>query len=260
MSNENKTRGIATLFNQFEIKSFLKNYLIFIGIIEAIIFFVCFIEQLGGEKTPFPWKDYFFAAFIIPVIITFLLGVLVAGFNKYLFGSIHHESKSLELTLTKDESEKTATKKVEAFLNLIQKLPFLLTLFILSVVAGIIYKLNAIISFITRTGEKSMEFFAVLIVALLGITTLFIIIWLILNYKLQKKSIEYKHSYRESVIKQLGMIILDDETVLDKNGKIISENSNQKSKKNMFKPELPKGFLEKKNNLIQPDADETTED
>lgn len=238
MKKEYKTKGIASLFDQIEIKSFLKNYLIFIGIVEAVIFFVCFVEQLGSQNIPFPWKNYFFAAFIIPVVITFLLGILVAGFNKYLYGSSPYDT-STEIA-KKDPQEKDGyMQKIDTFLQLIQKLPFLLTLFILTITAGIIYKLDSIIGFISTAGQKSMEYLIISIGALLGVATLFTIIWLILNYKLQKKAIQYKHSYRESVIKQLGMVILDNDTVLDKNGNIVSKGENG-NKTNKFKPSLPK--------------------
>lgn len=238
MKKENKPRGIAALFNKIEIKSFLKNYLIFIGIVEAIIFFVCFVEKLGSENMPFPWKDYFFASFIIPVVVTFLLGILVAGFNKYLYGTSPYETDDQLVPAGEPHQESSHIKKVEAFLRLIQKLPFLLTLFILSVVAGIIYKLDSIIGFITAAGQKSMEYILISLGAVVGIGALFTLIWLILNYKLQKKSIEYKHSYRENVIKQLGMVILDDDTVLDKNGNIISQ-SHKNKKTGLFRPSFP---------------------
>jgi len=203
MKKEDKTKGIASLFDQIEIKSFLKNYLIFIGIVESIIFFVCFVEQLGSKDIPFPWKNYFFAAFIIPVVITFLLGILVAGFNKYLYGFSPHENDHYSNLENMDQTNPGYMKKMEAVLVLFQKLPFLLTLFILTLAAGIIYKLDAIIGFISSAGQKSLEYLMIILGAGIGIAAIFTLIWLILNYKLKKKSIEYKHAYRETVINNL---------------------------------------------------------
>ncbi|MGE4519168.1 MAG: hypothetical protein AB7E04_06640 [Desulfobacteraceae bacterium] len=239
MKKEDKTKGIASLFDQIEIKSFLKNYLIFIGIVEAIIFFVCFVEQLGSKEIPFPWKNYFFAAFIIPVVITFLLGIVVAGFNKYLYGFSSHEEPFANSA--EDSGSQGYIKKMEAVLLLFQKLPFLLTLFILTLAAGIIYKLDAIIGFISAAGQKSLEYLMIILGAGIGIAAVFTLIWLILNYKLQKKSIEYKHAYRESVIKQLGMVILDDDTVLDKNGNVVNREKKEKNK-DSFYPSFPKNL------------------
>jgi hypothetical protein len=252
MKKEDKTKGVASLFDQIEIKSFLKNYLIFIGIVEAVIFFVCFVEQLGSKDIPFPWKNYFFAAFIIPVVITFLLGILVAGFNKYLYGFSSHD-ENLPGSSENSENQQGYIKKMEAVLSLFQKLPFLLTLFILTLAAGVIYKLDSIVGFISAAGQKSLEYIMIILGGAIGIAAVFTLIWLILNYKLQKKSIEYKHAYRESVIKQLGMVILDDDTVLDKNGNVVNRENREKDR-NSFYPSLTKtiGSSDKKTFLEGP--------
>ena len=94
-----KQKGIASLFDKEELKKFFKNYLILIAIAETFVFFVSFVSQLGPDNTPFPWESYFFAAFIIPIAITFLLGVCIMGFNTYLFGE---ESEEGELTYAFD--------------------------------------------------------------------------------------------------------------------------------------------------------------
>ena len=82
-----RSKGIAALFDKEELKDLFIKYLILIGVIEGFIFFVSFISQLGPENVPFPWKSYFFAAFIIPLTITFLLGVILIGFERYVYGS-----------------------------------------------------------------------------------------------------------------------------------------------------------------------------
>ncbi|MDY0133282.1 MAG: hypothetical protein RBR53_11530 [Desulforegulaceae bacterium] len=251
MKKEEKTKGVAALFDQIEIKSFLKNYLIFIGIVEAVIFFVCFVEQLGSKDIPFPWKNYFFAAFIIPVVITFLLGILVAGFNKYLYDFSSHEKPLGSNSGDNPNTNLGYLQKIEAVLVLFQKLPFLLTLFILTLTAGIIYKLDSIIAFISTAGQKSLEYLMMILGAGIGIAAVFIMVWLILKYKLQKKSIEYNHAYRESVMRQLGMVILDDDTVLDKNGNIIS---GEKTKDSFYQSPLKKiGNLKSTSYLENPE-------
>ncbi len=222
MKKKDKIKGIATLFDQFEIKSFLKNYLIFIGIVEAVIFFVCFVEKLGSPPSQFPWKNYFFSAFIVPVVITFLLGVLVAGFNKYIYGSYYNNNEDTDKDIIASDDKPGYIKKLEILIMLFQRLPFLLTLFILTITAGIIYKLDSIIAFITAAGQKSFKYIFIVLGIILGMVGFFTIIWLILNYRLKKKAIEYNHSYRESIIKKLGVIIMDDGTLIDQKGRILS--------------------------------------
>ncbi|MBN2706843.1 MAG: hypothetical protein JXR89_10425, partial [Deltaproteobacteria bacterium] len=77
-------KGIAALFEREELKDLFRTYLITICVIEGFIFFVSFLSQLGPENVPFPWKSYFFSAFITPLVITFLLGVIVISFDRYL--------------------------------------------------------------------------------------------------------------------------------------------------------------------------------
>jgi hypothetical protein len=63
---------------------------------------------------------------------------------------------------------------------------------------------------------------------------------MMLNYKLRKKTMEYQYRYRRDVIEHTGMIILDDRTVIDRDGNVMSSTS---------LPEDTRKGEEKKNNL-----------
>ena len=219
-------RGIASLFSRLEIKSFLKNYLIFIGIVEAVIFFVSFIGQLGPESRAFPWKSYFFAAFIIPVAITFLLGIFVVGFNKYLYG---HNPLYRKDAFEDDPEAGGAVSRIQTFLRMAQQLPFMLTLLLLCLGAGIVYKLDAIFAFLARAGEKSAQYLLVSLGVLLAVGAVFGVIWMILNYRLQRQAIRYRHQYKKEVVERMGLLILEDDTVIDKEGQVISEARSENS-------------------------------
>lgn len=226
-------KGIASLFSNMEIKHFLKNYLIFIAIVEAVIFFVSFVGQLGPETRSFPWKSYFFAAFIIPVAITFLLGIFVMGFNKYLYG----QNPLFDTDAFSEDPDAGGTiTRVQAFLRLVQQLPFLLTLVLLGLGAGIVYKIDAIFAFIARFGEKSAQYLLIAIGILLAVGAVFGVIWMVLNYKLQKKAIEYRHSYKSDVVKRLGLVILEDDTVIDETGHVIAEPSRKPADPTLLPP------------------------
>lgn len=230
-------KGVASLFSQVEIKHFLKNYLIFIGIVEALIFFVSFIGQLGPETKGFPWKSYFFAAFIIPVAITFLLGIFVAGFNKYLYGQnpLYDEN-----AFTEDPDAGKATLRTQAFLRTIRQLPFLFILVLLGLGAGIVYKIEDIFAFIARFGEKSAQYLLVSLGVLLAVGAFFAIIWMVLNYKLQKKAIDFRHQYKNEVIRRLGLVILDDDTVLNQEGEILSPPAYPRESPDLLPPAIKK--------------------
>ncbi|MCK5680570.1 hypothetical protein KAI46_07150, partial [bacterium] len=97
-------KGIATLFEKEEIKDLFRTYLITICVIEGFIFFVSFLSQMGPETVPFPWKSYFFAAFIVPLTITFLLGIIVISFDRYIFGHQEIGSEISDLFQTAAET------------------------------------------------------------------------------------------------------------------------------------------------------------
>lgn len=246
MEKEQKrpSKGVAALFDITEIKTFLKNYIILVGIIEICIFSACFISQLGPGEIPFPWKTYFFAAFIIPVAITFLLGIFVMGFNKYLFGETDSVNQPVELY--PELSGKNYLAKFQAFLNTIQQVPFLISLLLLGIVSGIIFKIDEIVAFISRAGERTAQYLLISLGIVLFAGTVFAFVWMILAYKLKKTAMQYKHQYKHEVAKQLGIIIMDDNTVIDQKGNIISNPMLPNNADENFFPSLPENLVRKK--------------
>ena len=52
---------------------------------------------------------------------------------------------------------------------------------------------------------------------------IFGIAWIVSNYKLSKNQMEHEYRYRNDVMEKLGFLIMEDDTVIDKNGKLISQ-------------------------------------
>lgn len=76
------------LHDQVEKKYLFNSFLVFVGLVEVLIFFATLIWQLdegwfGGEVKviPFPWKEYLIMAFLAPVVMIFLFGLIVRGFD-----------------------------------------------------------------------------------------------------------------------------------------------------------------------------------
>jgi len=216
-----KFRGVATLFDNFELKDFFKNYLILMGIVEVFIFFVSFVSQLGPDNVPFPWKSYAFASFIIPIAITFLLGVFVIAFNKYLFikDPLPHD---ISLYPMGDNEQKRYINKLHLFLHSIRQVPFLLSLLILVICSIVFYKLDAILLFIGHAGEEAARYILISAGVLLAVATVFGLIWIIMNYSLCKKKMDYQFRYKKEVMDRLGLVVLDDNRVIDKQGNVIA--------------------------------------
>ncbi len=61
--DKNKYIGVATLFNNFELKRFIKIYIGLIFFLKSS-FFLCFLLQLKPISIPFPWKYYFLASLL----------------------------------------------------------------------------------------------------------------------------------------------------------------------------------------------------
>mgnify|MGYP000271255563 CR=1 FL=1 len=217
-----KHSGLATLFDGVELKSFFINYLWFIIAVEILIFLVSFLGNLGPDKGPFPWKFYFYVSFITPVAITFLLGVFILAFNQFIFGntpSVGEESGAA----TEDDDRRSKLFQFNLFLNHIKKVPFLPVLFVLVACTVLFSKLDAIFLFIFNAGEKMVTYSLIACGVLLIAGLIFGIAWIVSNYKLSKKHMEHEYRYRNDVMEKLGFLIMEDDTVIDKNGKLISQ-------------------------------------
>lgn len=221
-------RGIASLFDDFERKELFKKYLFFLIWLEVLIFAACWIYQLGDGQydasgpvdLPFPWRTYFLIAFLAPVAVTFLLGVIIVGFNKY-FGEVEPSGFRETTGETADPGEMGSGRlaRLNRVVSWVQRLPFLALLLLLAVVVGISYKIDAIVGFVGTVGETTVKFLLFSAVGLIGVVSLFLLILILLNYQLRKKSMEYQ--YRSEVAQRFGLIILEDMTVLNSEGKLL---------------------------------------
>jgi len=224
MSTEKKDKhsGLATLFDGVELKSFFINYLWFIIAVEILIFLVSFLGNLGPEKGPFPWKFYFYVSFITPVAITFLLGVFILAFNQFIFGNTPATGDDGGMG-AEAEDGRSKLFQFNLFLNHMRKVPFLPLLFGLVACTVLFYKLDAIFLFIFNAGEKMVTYSLVACGVLLVAGLIFGIAWIVSNYKLSRRHMEHEYRYRNDVMDKLGFLIMEDDTVIDKNGKLISQ-------------------------------------
>jgi len=218
-------RGIAGLFDDVERKEIFRKYLFFLGWMEVLIFVGCWLYQLGDQgfdrygpvEIPFPWKVYFLLSFLAPVAITFLLGVIIIGFNKY-FGE--PEAAAVfehETGLPGDKSSRAY--RIYVMMNWLQRLPFLSLLLLLGIAVGVFYKLDVILAFIGAVGEKSVRLVLLSAAVVLAVLAVFALVLIVLNFKLRKKSMEYK--YKTDVAARFGLIILEDNTVLNGEGRLL---------------------------------------
>ncbi|PIE69892.1 MAG: hypothetical protein CSA22_10665 [Deltaproteobacteria bacterium] len=217
MHDPSKTNpvGIATLFEHIELKDFFKNYLILIGVIEILIFFVCLLTTLGPSASVYPWRSYFFAAIVIPTAMTFLLGVVIISFNRFLFGQ---DTLPAQPPVSPADASPSVTDKFNLLMRAFRQVPLMLGLLLLGVFAGIIYKIDAIIHFASQAGERVVQYLLISIGCVLMLGSILLVLWLILNYRLRKTSMANEFQFKNEVVKQTGLIILNDQTVVTADG------------------------------------------
>lgn len=220
--NTERFVGVARLFDAVQLKSFFLNYLYFIVAIEILIFLVSFVGNMGPEKGAFPWKLYFYASFIIPVGCTFLLGIFILAFNKFFFG-INPADEEVGGSAPDEEDSKSHFLKLSAYLTNMRQVPFLPILFLIVTGSMLLYKMDDILLFIINAGEKALSYILIGAAVLLGIAILLWLLWLFVNYRLNRQHMQYEYKYKNDVMEKLGLLILDDNTVIDKKGKIISQ-------------------------------------
>jgi len=220
--SKTKRKGVASLFDDYEIKDIFARYVRLLLVVEVLIFLVCWVYQLGIDEVavtgkpvdvPFPWKAYFLAAFSAPVALTFLAGIVVVAFNSFLYGQ---RGKAL---FREDGTEGFSGKLARAA-NFCFQLPFLLTLLLLGVLIGVVANLGTIMEYLARFGEAASKVVLIGLGCILVAGTIFGVVRMVLNYKLRKKNMEY--DYKREVMDRLGIAILDERTMIDSQGKILS--------------------------------------
>ncbi|MEW6386851.1 MAG: hypothetical protein AB1491_04960 [Thermodesulfobacteriota bacterium] len=202
---------IAAYFTESDRKKLFFDYLKLIGILEIAIFVVVALwatdDKYHQVYTPFPWREYLFVAFAFPIVLTFLLGVIITGFN-YFLG---------EETVVKDEGE--AVNQVDVFVRQIRRLPFLAILFLLLTTILALYHLNYIMAWLGSLGYNTFLFLSYALAGMGVIVAIYMLFFLFFKYRLNQRQMRYQ--YYTEISDKHGLIILDDRTVLHKNGNLL---------------------------------------
>jgi len=236
-------KGIATLFDDTERKQLFRKYLFFLGWVEVAILVITVLYQLGNQgydqhgpiPIPFPWRMYFVISFLTPVAITFLIGVIIVGFNKYFTdlepiedGSGFDPSHAATGTENPAAGLHGATRlqRFQDVVHQLQRLPFLSLLLLLAVAVGVFAKLDTILAFVGAVGESSVRIVLISIGVLVTLASVFTLVLILLSYRLRKKSMEYQ--YKTEMGQRFGLLILEDNTVLNSEGKLLIQGKNWK--------------------------------
>ncbi len=223
MESKSKKRiGVASLFDAEEIKEYFNTFFILLSGIEFVIFVAHFIGSIGPESGAFPWKQYFFVSFIAPLVMVFLIGLVVIGFNFYLFGNETDSAVDGEIDGGDDApGRKNMGRTFQSFITVIHQLPALAGIFTLGLGSVVLYKLDVILATIGHVGERTAYYLFIGLGVLVAASLLFILFWLFWKFKLQKYQMEQRWNYRNRVMEKTGLIILDNNTVINEEGKVL---------------------------------------
>ncbi len=211
--------GVASTFDRLELKNFFVNYLTIMLVVEGLIFFFCFVNHLATQSPAFPWKPYLFATFITPIAITFVFGLIILTFNKYFFkGAVSEAAEGAAfysgLSMNKGD-------RLTAFFQVVHRLPFLLSLLLLIAATAVAYKLDAIALYAAQAGAATAQYLFFTLIGVMLVAAIGIGVWMILSYRLRQNKLTSSHQYRMQLMDQFGMLLLDDGTMLDKDGKVV---------------------------------------
>jgi hypothetical protein len=224
-NNGKRPIGIATMLEKHEIKEYFNAFFILIGSIELVIFLAHFIGSIGPAKSPFPWKQYFFISFISPLVILIVVGLIVVGFNYYIFG----DNPSPEDVDTLSFSESAGARlghSISHFFSAIRQIPVIVGFFVLSFSAVILYRFDMILKFIGDVGEKTAFYGFVVLSVVAGGALIFLLFWLFWDFRLHKYKLEKQWEFKKQVMEKTGLIILDNNMVLNEEGKTIAFDGN----------------------------------
>lgn len=156
------------------------SFLVVVALVEVLIFLATLIWQidegiLGGpvRVIPFPWKEYLFMAFAAPLVLLLVFGLIIRGFQA--FGP---ETESSET------SKPLRRRHRRQFFWGLASLLALLSLFLYG---AEILKLTAQLLKTLGLGGTYV------LVALVALGALYFPLRLFLNYRLQKKALEYQY-------------------------------------------------------------------
>jgi hypothetical protein len=203
---------IANYFTKADRKKLFFDYLKLIGILEIVIFIIVVLwasdDKYHRVQTAFPWREYVFVAFAFPIVFTFLMGVIITGFNYFLGG---------EEEAAPGDGE--PVNQMDAVISQLRRLPYLSLLFLLLVTIFALYNMNHIMAWLGSLGYNTFLFLSYVLAGLGVIVVIYLLFFLFFKYRLNQKHLKYQ--YYSDISEKHGLIILDDRTVLHKNGNLL---------------------------------------
>jgi hypothetical protein len=171
-------------YDPLEKRYVFNSFLVVVGLVEVLILVFTLIWQMdegmfSGQVRviPFPWKEYLLAAFIGPIALLFLFGLIIQGFE----------------TLGREAAGPATGHEGRGLAARLGRARYLLGLAALMALVIFLVQGKAVLARLTA-GIKALGLGgSYLLIALLALTFLYLPLRLWLRYRLQKKAMEYQY-------------------------------------------------------------------
>jgi len=173
------------------------SFLVVVGLVEILILLFTLIWKIDFDAmfanevraaVPFPWKEYLLAAFVAPIALLFLFGVVIQGFER------------LGTVPSGDGADSGRWGRLGRWRYLLGLLGFMAALVLIINGKQVFLLLNAIIKYIGLGGAYVLS-------ALLGLALLYLPLRLWLRYRLDKQALEYQ--YLLTLAERHGVVVVD---------------------------------------------------
>ncbi|MBW1826354.1 MAG: hypothetical protein JRI78_04980 [Deltaproteobacteria bacterium] len=158
-----------------------------------------------------------------PIVLMFIVGLIIIGFNYYLYGS-QRTAFDLEDSSFVGTKLKRFGHSFRFLFSIIHQVPVLAGLFILGISSVVLFKFDAILRVLGHIGERTAFYLFILLGVIVSGILIFLLLWLFWQFKLHKYQIQRQWEYKQRVIETSGLIILDNNVVFNQDGKIISHD------------------------------------
>jgi hypothetical protein len=192
---------MARFFNFYdplEKRYVFNSFLVVVGLVEILILVFTLIWQMDEgiftnhpKIIPFPWTTYLLAAFVAPIVLLFLFGVIIQGFE----------------LLCQETPADTPGAPRGLWGSRLWRIRYLLGLLTFVAVLGFALKgkdalplVAAVIKFIGLGGAYGL-------VALMALALLYLPLRLWLQYRLKKQAMEYQ--YLLTLAERHGVVVVD---------------------------------------------------
>ena len=192
---------MAKFFNFYdplEKRYVFNSFLVIVGLVEILILVFTLIWQMDEgiftdhpKIIPFPWTDYLLAAFVAPIALLFLFGVVIQGFD----------------LLCREAPANTSGPPPKKWGPRFWRLRYLLGLLAFMVALVLVLKGSVVFPLLASAIKFIGLGGAYVLIALLALAFLYLPLRLWLRYRLQTKAMEYQ--YLLTLAERHGVVLVD---------------------------------------------------